>query len=233
MPMRIGGLPARSRFDVEQLDHLDHFERRAHGRRRRVGQRQRRAEDRHQPVADHLVDHAAVAADGVEHQRVVGVEQLDRLFRRLRLRHRREAADVGEHHRGLDALAAQREARVSQVLGHLARGEAAHQLLLLVAQALLLQAGADARLQQHRVHRLGQVVLGAQLDAAHDAVQPFERPRSRSPAGRAAARSACQLLQHLEAVHLRHLDVEQQQVEGLARAASPARRGRSRRARRV
>ena len=32
-----------------------------------------------------------------------------------------------------------------------------------------------------------------------------------------------------EAVHLRHLHVEQQQVERLARAASPARRGRSRR----
>ena len=99
MPMRIGGFAAGAALQVEQLDQLDHFQRRAHRAAGAVGQRQRRAEERHQPVADHLVDHAAVAADGVEHQRVVGVEQLDRLFRRLALDQRREAADVGEHHR--------------------------------------------------------------------------------------------------------------------------------------
>ena len=97
MPMRIGGLPAARALDVEQLDQLDHLERRAHRAPAVVGERQRRAEDRHQAVADHLVDDAAVAADGVEHQRVVGVEQLDRLLRRLRLDQRGEAADVAEH----------------------------------------------------------------------------------------------------------------------------------------
>ena len=67
------------------------------------------------------------------------------------------------------AFPAQREARFLQVLRDFRRREAAHQFLLLVAQALLLEARADARLEQHRIDRLGQVVLGAELDAAHDA----------------------------------------------------------------
>ena len=38
------------------------------------------------------------------------------------------------------------------------------------AQALAREAGVDARAQQRRAERLGQVVVGAELDAAHDAV---------------------------------------------------------------
>ena len=85
MPMRIGAFFAALALEIELLDQLDHFQRRGHGTAGTIVERQRRAEQRHQPVADHLVDHAAVAADGVEHQRVIGVEQLDRLFRRLAL----------------------------------------------------------------------------------------------------------------------------------------------------
>ena len=44
------------------------------------------------------------------------------------------------------------------------------QLFFRVAQPLLLQAGADTCLQEDRVERLRQVVLGAQFYAAHDAV---------------------------------------------------------------
>jgi hypothetical protein len=44
-------------------------------------------------------------------------------------------------------------------------------LFLLVVQSLLLQASADAGPQQHRIERLGQVVLRAHLDAAHHALQ--------------------------------------------------------------
>ena len=75
-------------LDVEERDRLLHLQRRAHRARAVVGQRQRRAEDRHQPVADHQADDAAVRADRVEHQRVLGVEELDRLLGRLRLRER-------------------------------------------------------------------------------------------------------------------------------------------------
>ncbi len=46
---------------------------------------------------------------------------------------------------------------------------------LLIAQPLLVQRRADASPQQGGIERLGQVVLGAQLDAAHSAVDRIER----------------------------------------------------------
>ncbi len=49
------------------------------------------------------------------------------------------------------------------------------ELLLAVAQPFLFQRGADARAQQDRIERLGQIVLGAGLDAAHHAVELVER----------------------------------------------------------
>ena len=67
-------------------------------------------------------------------------------------------------------LPAQRETLGQQVVGHFTGGKFADQLALLVAQAFFLQAGIDARPQQHRVERLGQVILGAHLDAARHAV---------------------------------------------------------------
>ena len=44
-----------------------------------------------------------------------------------------------------------------------------------VVQALALERGADARPEQHRVERLRQIVLGAELDAADHAVQLRDR----------------------------------------------------------
>src|SRR5216683_1185621 len=55
---------------------------------------QGRAEDRHQAVAEHLVDDAAVAPDRVEGERVVAVQQVDGVGRRERLGHPREPPDV-------------------------------------------------------------------------------------------------------------------------------------------
>jgi hypothetical protein len=42
---------------------------------------------------------------------------------------------------------------------------------LAIVQALTLQGRADARLQEHRVERLGQIVFGAELDAPHHTVE--------------------------------------------------------------
>ena len=53
--------------------------------------------------------------------------------------------------------------------------EAAHKLLLLIAQALFLQARADARLEQHGIDGLRQVILRAELDATHDVVETLQR----------------------------------------------------------
>ena len=113
-----------------------------------------------------------------------------------------------------DPLAAQRESGLLQVLRDLGRREAAHELLLLVAQPLLLEARADARLEQHDVDRLRQIVLGAELDRAHDVVDALERRRDHD--WHVAQRQvAPELLQHLEPIHLWHLEIEQQQVERL------------------
>jgi hypothetical protein len=84
----------------------------------------------------------------------------------------------------------------------------------LVAQALLLEARADPRLEQGRVDRLGEVVLGAQLDAADHALHLVER--GDHDHGQAhEAPLAAQPLEDLIAVQLRHHDVEQHEVEGL------------------
>ncbi len=103
---------------------------------------------------------------------------------------------------------------MQQVLRDLLRRELADQLALLVAQALLLEARADARVQQHRVDRLRQVVLGAHLDAVDDAVELVER-RRHDHRDLAEVRVVLQLREHLVAVELGHQDVEQQQVEAL------------------
>ena len=121
-------------------------------------------------------------------------------------------ADVGEHHAGLDVLAAHRQPGRQELLRHLGGRELPEQRPLLVAESLLLQAGADAGLQQYRVQRLEEVVLGAHLDAAGDAVHLFHR-RHHHDREVAEARVRGQGLQHLVAVHLGHLDVEQDQID--------------------
>src|SRR5262249_34899317 len=90
-------------------------------------------------------------------------------------RNRGERADVTEHRRGVDVLAAERESRRQQILRHFFGGELADQLALLVAEALLLQARVDSRLEQHGVDRLREVVLSTHLEASNDAVQLVER----------------------------------------------------------
>ena len=76
-----------------------------------------------------------------------------------------------------------------------------------------------------RIERLGQIILGAGFDAAHDAVDLVER-------GNHDDRDVAGLLrrlepaQHLEAAHFRHDEIEQDEVELLAGrpAQAPTRR---------
>ncbi len=105
-----------------------------------------------------------------------------------------------------------------------------HQFFKLVAQALFLEAGLNARLQQHRVQRLGQVILSTEANAAHDVFQPFER---RGHDHRqvlqvrvglhllghrqiSQIRVGLELFEHRKAVHLRHFYVEQHEVKRFA-----------------
>jgi NAD(P)-dependent dehydrogenase (short-subunit alcohol dehydrogenase family) len=198
---------------AELVHELEHVERRGHRAEPVVRPRQGRAEDRHQPVAQHLIHDAAVGADGVEHERVVAVQQLDRLLRRETLGDPGERPDVGEHDAGLDVLAPERQARGQELLGDLGGGELPDQLALLVAEPLLLEAGAHASPEKDRVHRLEEIVLGAHLDAARDAVHLLHRGHH-DDRDVPEARVAAQRLQHLVPVHLGHLDVEQDEVDG-------------------
>ena len=72
-------LATRRLLLVEQPDQLDHLARREHGRLPVVFPWHRGAENRHQAVADHLVDDPALVCDRVHHQQVLVVEELDRL----------------------------------------------------------------------------------------------------------------------------------------------------------
>ncbi len=98
-----------------------------------------------------------------------------------------------------------------------------------VAQPLLLEAGADARPQQHGVERLGKVVLRPQLDAAHDAVDLVEGRdhqdrgcRASRPLGAAAAPGARRLpASSRRAAQVRRLPLEQ--VERLPSAGGRSR----------
>ena len=90
MPIVIGGLPAAIAVDVEQLDQ-SRSSRAPRARRCRTwsGSGSGAPKTAISPSPDHQGHDAAMAADRVEHQRVVGVEQLDRLLGRLRFRRAR------------------------------------------------------------------------------------------------------------------------------------------------
>jgi hypothetical protein len=109
-------------------------------------------------------------------------------------------------------LASEREAGRQELLRHLRGRELPEQLALPVTEALLLQAGADARPEKDRIHRLEEVVLGPHLDAARDAVHLLDR-RHHDDRDVAELGIRRQGGQRLIAVHLGHLDVEQDQVD--------------------
>ena len=82
----------------------------------------------------------------------------------------------------------------------------------LVVQPLPFQAGAEARLQQHLIERLEQVIDRTELDAAYDAGHLVER-RDHDDGQVVQAPLILQPAQHLIAVDLRHHHVEQDDVE--------------------
>ena len=87
------------------LDRLLHPERRVAGPHRVILVRERRAEQRHDAVAHHLVDGALVAMDGLHHPFEHRVEELARLLGIAVGEQLHRALEVGEEHRDLLALA--------------------------------------------------------------------------------------------------------------------------------
>ena len=82
---------------------------------------QRRAEERHDPVAHHLVDGALVAVDGLHHQREDGIENLARLFGIAVGEQLHGALEVGEENGDLLALALEGGLGGQDLLGEVLR----------------------------------------------------------------------------------------------------------------
>ena len=83
---------------------------------------ERRAEQRHDPVAHHLVDGALVAVDGLHHALEHGIEELARLLGIAVGEQLHRALEVGEEHGDLLALAFERGLRGEDLLGEVLRG---------------------------------------------------------------------------------------------------------------
>ena len=88
---------------------------------------ERRAEQRHDPVAHHLVDGALVAVDGLHHPFEHGIEDLARFLGIAVGEQLHRALEVGEQHGDLLALALERgfgrEDLLGEVLGRVGLGE--------------------------------------------------------------------------------------------------------------
>ena len=109
-PTRIWiGTPVRAEDPLRVLrDRLLHPERRVARAHRVVLVGERRAEERHDPVAHHLVHRALVAVDGLHHPLEHGVEELARLLGIAVGEQLHRALEVGEEDGDLLALALER-----------------------------------------------------------------------------------------------------------------------------
>ena len=83
---------------------------------------ERRAEERHDPVAHHLVDGALVAVDGLHHPLEDGIEELARLLGIAVGEQLHRALEVGEEHGDLLALALERRLGGEDLLGEVLGG---------------------------------------------------------------------------------------------------------------
>src|SRR5258705_7638324 len=87
------------------VDRILHPERGVAGAQRMILVGQRRAEERHDAVAHHLVDGPLVVMDGLHHALQDGIQELARLLRIPVRQQLHRALQVGEEHRDLLALA--------------------------------------------------------------------------------------------------------------------------------
>ncbi len=113
------GAPDVSRVPLHGLVHPQRRVTRSH---RVVLVGERRAEERHDAVAHHLVDGALVVMDGVHHQREDGIENLTRLFGIAVGKQLHRALEVGEEDRDLLALALEGGLGGEDLLGKMLRG---------------------------------------------------------------------------------------------------------------
>ena len=191
------------------------------------------AADHHVAVADGFDFLETVALD----QAVEGSENLiehGHQFARVRAAGElREPHQIGEHHGDRRVIIRDGSLATLEPVGDGARENVQQQTLGLflfkleqlllalqflqphavqVAQAFFLQRRHHARAQQHGIERLGQIILRADLDALHRVVKLL-RTRDDDDRHRARERVALDGVEHLQAVQLGHLHVEQHEVK--------------------
>ena len=123
-PTRIGPGPpcAAPHLLGVLLDGLLHPERRVAGPHRVILMGERRAEQRHDPIAHHLVHRALVAVDGLHHALEHRVEELARLFGVAVGEQLHRALEIGEEDGDLLALAFEGGLGREDLLGEVLRG---------------------------------------------------------------------------------------------------------------
>ncbi len=189
-------------------------------------------EQDHQPVAGKLVQRAFVLVDQRAEAGVIVAEHAHHLLRLRGLGERREAAQIAEHHADVAAMALDDVvAGRDQELGDLRREEPLepadtldladlirHALLErlvplvdLVVQFLDAQHRLHARHQRRLVDRLGQVFVGAGVEPGDDVLAVGLRGHQDDRRERHLL-VRLDALGDLDAVELRHHDVEQDQV---------------------
>jgi hypothetical protein len=103
----------------------------------------RRAEDRHEAVAEEFVDEAAVSVDRLDHEGEVGIEELDNLFGLLVARVRREVPDIEKHHADLARLAREVRRTCKQTIDDGWRNVLAEEVGDAIARGRLLDCVAE------------------------------------------------------------------------------------------
>src|SRR6188472_4182536 len=100
---------------------------------------------------------------------------------------------------------------VHHALRHESREDTAQALALELVEAYLREARADTWTKQHRIERLWQVVIRADLDATDDALGLVDA-RDHDHRNILQRGVALYVLQYRDAVELRHDNVEQDDV---------------------
>jgi len=205
---------------VEIDQRLANGERGPHGAQGMIGLGQRRVVERHQAVAQELIDRAAVGLDVFDQQHVIAVEHVDQRGRFGVFAEGREALQVGKQHRHDGLRAAQLHAGrvLEQPLDDLGRDKPLERLADLLALALQrvgdlfgAQPRVDARDQLARVKGLGQVVIRTQPQPRHPRIHVGLRgEHDHGDFGR--GRVALDRLDHFEPPHDRHVDIQDHQI---------------------
>src|SRR6266498_5777338 len=197
----------------------EHLARRHKSPIRVVVEWNRRPEHGQEAIAAVADQGPSVVEDSIDHFAEVLVEKIDDAVRLCRFGESREISDVGEHH-GADAATAAKakilvrplQDVIHYVLWHKPGEHRAHPLAFDVVEALLGQCGSDPSVQEDRMEGLGEVILGAHLDAADNAVDLVDR-RDHDHRHVPKRGITLQSLEYRAAVELGHDDVKQDNVE--------------------